>query len=75
MLLVLFNTALSNLIIFRNNFALSRDVANMFTVSWDSQLPPWRLESNAMEKRVFKHRHTYLIPSLIPSCSKGYWQS
>ncbi|KAG8994929.1 hypothetical protein FRB90_000300 [Tulasnella sp. 427] len=31
MLLVLFNTALSNLIIFRNNFALSRDVANMFT--------------------------------------------
>lgn len=36
MLLVLFNTALSNLIIFRNNFALSRDVANMFTVSWSS---------------------------------------
>ncbi|KAG8855501.1 hypothetical protein FRB96_007005 [Tulasnella sp. 330] len=31
MLLVLFNTALSNLVIFRNNFALSRDVANMFT--------------------------------------------
>ncbi|KAG9014447.1 hypothetical protein FRB93_013572 [Tulasnella sp. JGI-2019a] len=31
MLLVLFNTALSNLIIFRNNFALSREVANMFT--------------------------------------------
>ncbi|KAG9024253.1 hypothetical protein FRB95_011741 [Tulasnella sp. JGI-2019a] len=31
MLLVLFNTALSNLVIFRNNYALSRDVANMFT--------------------------------------------
>ncbi|KAG8900599.1 hypothetical protein FRB99_005954 [Tulasnella sp. 403] len=31
MLLVLFNTALSNLVLFRNNFALSRDVANMFT--------------------------------------------
>ncbi|KIO19084.1 hypothetical protein M407DRAFT_44020, partial [Tulasnella calospora MUT 4182] len=33
MLLVLFNTALSNLIIFRNNFALSRDVANIFQAS------------------------------------------
>ncbi|KAG8903576.1 hypothetical protein FRB99_003127, partial [Tulasnella sp. 403] len=31
MLLVLFNTALSNLVLFRNNFALSRDIANMFT--------------------------------------------
>ncbi|KAG8903433.1 hypothetical protein FRB99_003282 [Tulasnella sp. 403] len=31
MLLVLFNTALSNLVLFRNNFALSRDVAHMFT--------------------------------------------
>ncbi|KAG8924162.1 hypothetical protein FRC02_010614 [Tulasnella sp. 418] len=31
MLLVLFNTAISNMVLFRNNFALSRDVANMFT--------------------------------------------
>ncbi|KAF5381827.1 hypothetical protein D9757_008331 [Collybiopsis confluens] len=29
-LLVLFNTAVSNLILFRNNFALSRDIAGMF---------------------------------------------
>ncbi|KIK55622.1 hypothetical protein GYMLUDRAFT_76385 [Collybiopsis luxurians FD-317 M1] len=29
-LLVLFNTAISNLILFRNNFALSRDIAGMF---------------------------------------------
>ncbi|KAG9032050.1 hypothetical protein FS837_002824, partial [Tulasnella sp. UAMH 9824] len=31
MLLVLFNVAISNLIMFRNNFALHRNVANMFT--------------------------------------------
>ncbi|KAG8962042.1 hypothetical protein FRC05_005629 [Tulasnella sp. 425] len=31
MLLVLFNAAISNLIMFRNNFALNRNVANMFT--------------------------------------------
>ncbi|TCD67573.1 hypothetical protein EIP91_012270 [Steccherinum ochraceum] len=29
-LLVLFNTALSNLVLFRNNFALSRDIAGLF---------------------------------------------
>jgi len=32
-LLVLFNTAISNMILFRNNFALSRDIAGLFTVS------------------------------------------
>jgi len=31
-LLVLFNTAISNMILFRNNFALSRDIAGLFTV-------------------------------------------
>ncbi|KAG8926962.1 hypothetical protein FRC01_008173 [Tulasnella sp. 417] len=31
MLLVLFNAAISNLVMFRNNFAFSRNVANMFT--------------------------------------------
>ncbi|KAG9124904.1 hypothetical protein FRC07_009778 [Ceratobasidium sp. 392] len=30
-LLVLFNTAVSNLVLFRNNFALSRDIAGLFT--------------------------------------------
>ncbi|KAG8694060.1 hypothetical protein FRC08_008731, partial [Ceratobasidium sp. 394] len=30
-LLVLFNTAISNLVLFRNNFALSRDLAGLFT--------------------------------------------
>ena len=30
--LVLFNTAISNMILFRNNFALSRDIAGLFTV-------------------------------------------
>ncbi|KXN92377.1 hypothetical protein AN958_06995 [Leucoagaricus sp. SymC.cos] len=29
-LLVLFNTAISNLVLFRNNFALSRDIADLF---------------------------------------------
>ncbi|KAG8904121.1 hypothetical protein FRB99_002205 [Tulasnella sp. 403] len=36
MLLVLFNVALSNLVLFRNNFALSRNIANMFTSFQDS---------------------------------------
>ena len=31
-LLVLFGTAISNMILFRNNFALSRDIAGLFTV-------------------------------------------
>ncbi|KAF8607201.1 hypothetical protein BDV93DRAFT_520086 [Ceratobasidium sp. AG-I] len=30
-LLVLFNAAISNLVLFRNNFALSRDIADLFT--------------------------------------------
>ncbi|EUC60521.1 root hair defective 3 GTP-binding protein, partial [Rhizoctonia solani AG-3 Rhs1AP] len=30
-LLVLFNTAISNLVLFRNNFAISRDIAGLFT--------------------------------------------
>ncbi|KAH7337762.1 hypothetical protein B0J17DRAFT_768903 [Rhizoctonia solani] len=30
-LLVLFNTAISNLVLFRNNFAMSRDIAGLFT--------------------------------------------
>ncbi|KAG8795909.1 hypothetical protein FRC12_008164 [Ceratobasidium sp. 428] len=30
-LLVLFNTTISNLVLFRNNFALSRDIAGLFT--------------------------------------------
>ncbi|QRV84782.1 GTP-binding protein [Ceratobasidium sp. AG-Ba] len=30
-LLVLFNTAISNMVLFRNNFALSRDIAGLFT--------------------------------------------
>ncbi|CAE6383409.1 unnamed protein product [Rhizoctonia solani] len=32
MLLVLFNTAISNLVLFRNNFALSRNIRGLFTV-------------------------------------------
>ena len=32
MLLVLFNSAISNMVLFRNNFVLSRDIANMFSV-------------------------------------------
>ncbi|KAG8924200.1 hypothetical protein FRC01_011818 [Tulasnella sp. 417] len=31
MLLVLFNAAISNLVMFRNNFAISRNIANMFS--------------------------------------------
>ncbi|KAG8690825.1 hypothetical protein FRC11_008866 [Ceratobasidium sp. 423] len=41
-LLVLFNTAISNLVLFRNNFALSRDIAGLFQAStsfWTKN--PW----------------------------------
>ncbi|KAG8738572.1 hypothetical protein FRC10_006677 [Ceratobasidium sp. 414] len=39
-LLVLFNTAVSNLVLFRNNFALSRDIAGLFTVGSEVRFSP-----------------------------------
>jgi len=40
-LLVLFNTAISNMILFRNNFALSRDIAGLFTVGSPEDRRAW----------------------------------
>jgi len=38
-LLVLFNTAISNMILFRNNFALSGDIAGLFTAGIPEDWP------------------------------------
>ncbi|KAG8962040.1 hypothetical protein FRC05_005627 [Tulasnella sp. 425] len=61
MLLVLFNTALSNLVIFRNNFALSRDVANMFTSFQAST----HLFDPAANPRLFKGRLNIVIKDVV----------
>ncbi|KIO18763.1 hypothetical protein M407DRAFT_224787 [Tulasnella calospora MUT 4182] len=61
MLLVLFNTALSNLVIFRNNFALSRDVANMFTSFQAST----HLFDPSANQRLFKGLLTIVIKDVV----------
>lgn len=69
MLLVLFNAAISNLIMFRNNFALNRNVANMFTVRESPFLAP----ANVLIKfsRAFKRRLVSLILRITQTSSKG----
>ncbi|KAG8922980.1 hypothetical protein FRC02_011490 [Tulasnella sp. 418] len=61
MLLVLFNTALSNMVLFRNNFALSRDIANMFTSfqSSTSLLDP------AANPKLFKSLLAVIIKDVV----------
>ncbi|KAG8901724.1 hypothetical protein FRC00_005051 [Tulasnella sp. 408] len=66
MLLVLFNTALSNLIIFRNNFALSRDVANMFT-SFQSSTHLFDPKSNP---KLFKGLLAIVIKDVVDADKK-----
>ncbi|KAG8993098.1 hypothetical protein FRB94_011064 [Tulasnella sp. JGI-2019a] len=66
MLLVLFNTALSNLVIFRNNFALSRDVANMFTSFQAST----HIFDPASNPRLFKGRLAVVIKDVVDSDKK-----
>ncbi|KAG8930696.1 hypothetical protein FRC01_002390, partial [Tulasnella sp. 417] len=61
MLLVLFNTALSNLVIFRNNFALSRDVADMFTSFQAST----HLFDPSANQRLFKGLLTIVIKDVV----------
>ncbi|KAG8960525.1 hypothetical protein FRC03_006451 [Tulasnella sp. 419] len=63
MLLVLFNTALSNMVLFRNNFAISRDIANMFTSfqSSTSVLDP------ASNPNLFKSLLAIIIKDVVES--------
>ncbi|KAG8991995.1 hypothetical protein FRB94_012096 [Tulasnella sp. JGI-2019a] len=60
-LLILFNTALSNMVIFRNNFALSRDVANMFTSFQASA----RIFAPASNPGLFKGRLVVAIKDVV----------
>ncbi|KAG8903436.1 hypothetical protein FRB99_003285 [Tulasnella sp. 403] len=66
MLLVLFNTALSNLVLFRNNFALSRDVTHMFTSFQAST----HLLDPASNPKLFKGMLAILIKDVIDSDKK-----
>ncbi|KAG8938850.1 hypothetical protein FRC04_007415 [Tulasnella sp. 424] len=66
MLLVLFNTALSNLVIFRNNFVLSRDVANMFTSFQAST----QLFNPATNPRLFKGLLSIVIKDVVDGDKK-----
>ncbi|KAG8921722.1 hypothetical protein FRC02_012397, partial [Tulasnella sp. 418] len=66
MLLVLFNTALSNMVLFRNNFALSRDVANMFTSFQASTA----LLDPAANPKLFKSLLTIIIKDVVEGDKK-----
>ena len=66
-LLVLFNTAISNMILFRNNFALSRDIAGLFTVSYVLPCP----------RRLLTHSQSFQSASTIldPAINTSLFQS
>ncbi|KAG8723550.1 hypothetical protein FRC09_002858 [Ceratobasidium sp. 395] len=62
-LLVLFNTAISNLVLFRNNFALSRDIAGLFTSFQSSAMV---LDPNA-NKGLFNSTLAIIIKDVTKS--------
>ncbi|KAI0314894.1 hypothetical protein OF83DRAFT_1134774 [Amylostereum chailletii] len=66
MLLVLFNTALSNLVLFRNNFALSRDIKGLFQSfqSSSSVLDP------ATNPSLFQSRLVIIIKDVVDADHK-----
>ncbi|KAG9042497.1 hypothetical protein FS837_010772 [Tulasnella sp. UAMH 9824] len=66
MLLVLFNAAVSNLIMFRNNFALNRNVANMFTSFQASA----RLFDPGNNPNLFKGLLTIIIKDVMDADKK-----
>ncbi|KAG9042500.1 hypothetical protein FS837_010775 [Tulasnella sp. UAMH 9824] len=66
MLLVLFNAAISNLIMFRNNFALNRNVANMFTSFQAST----RLFDPQNNPNLFKGLLAIIIKDVVDSDKK-----
>ncbi|KAG9091466.1 hypothetical protein FS749_016528, partial [Ceratobasidium sp. UAMH 11750] len=65
-LLVLFNTAISNLVLFRNNFALSRDIAGLFTSFQSSAMV---LDPNA-NKGLFNSTLAIIIKDVTSSDAK-----
>ncbi|QRV98718.1 E3 ubiquitin-protein ligase TRIP12 [Ceratobasidium sp. AG-Ba] len=65
-LLVLFNTAVSNMVLFRNNFALSRDIAGLFTSFQSSAMV---LDPNA-NKGLFNSTLAIIIKDVINSDAK-----
>ncbi|KAF8335492.1 uncharacterized protein EI90DRAFT_2913057 [Cantharellus anzutake] len=65
MLLVLFNVALSNLVLFRNNFALSRDVAGMF--SFQSSAAQFEPSANP---ELFRSTLAIIIKDVVESDTK-----
>lgn len=67
MLLVLFNAALSNLVLFRNNFALGRDVTHMFTVRY----PPGRLAVAERVPQSFQASTHLFDPASNPNLFQG----
>ncbi|KAG8915780.1 hypothetical protein FRC00_014367 [Tulasnella sp. 408] len=58
MLLVLFNAAISNLVMFRNNFAISRNIANMFSAGT-------RLFDHAQNPALFKGLLAIIIKDVV----------
>ncbi|QRW13380.1 E3 ubiquitin-protein ligase TRIP12 [Ceratobasidium sp. AG-Ba] len=65
-LLVLFNTAVSNMVLFRNNFALSRDIAGLFTSFQSSAMV---LDPNA-NKGLFNSTLAIIIKDVTNSDAK-----
>ncbi|QRW13378.1 E3 ubiquitin-protein ligase TRIP12 [Ceratobasidium sp. AG-Ba] len=65
-LLVLFNTAISNMVLFRNNFALSRDIAGLFTSFQSSAMV---LDPNA-NKGLFNSTLAIIIKDVTNSDAK-----
>ncbi|KAF8341346.1 uncharacterized protein EI90DRAFT_1724498 [Cantharellus anzutake] len=63
MLLVLFNVALSNLVLFRNNFALSRDVTELFT-SFQSSAAQFEPSANP---ELFQSTLAIIIKDVVDS--------
>ncbi|KAJ7722958.1 hypothetical protein B0H16DRAFT_345238 [Mycena metata] len=65
-LLVLFNTAISNLVLFRNNFALSRDITGLFHSFQSSST----ILDPASNPTLFKSTLTIIIKDVVESDKK-----
>ncbi|KAJ7180916.1 hypothetical protein C8R46DRAFT_595271 [Mycena filopes] len=65
-LLVLFNTAISNLVLFRNNFALSRDITGLFHSFQSSST----ILDPASNPTLFKSSLTIIIKDVVESDKK-----
>ncbi|KAJ6514906.1 hypothetical protein C8R47DRAFT_1172974 [Mycena vitilis] len=66
-LLVLFNTAISNLVLFRNNFALSRSVQGLFQSFQSSS----KVLDPAVNPQLFKSTLVIIIKDVVDSDEEG----